>query len=336
MNRIWAVFFVSMSLLFGVATSHAVLYFPHVDTTANQWQTEICVINPSTTETVQGTLQRYSGAGTVVASMPLSVGPNTRVQIDVGTGLASASSTGYVVFQNTSGSPVGYTKFTQVGGDRVALPAVDGASTGNIYITHIAWVPWWTGISLVNTTTETKALTIRFNNGMTRAINLLPKAQYVNTIGALFDNLIYTAIESAVIENAAGIVGLELFGNGSQLGGVPLNSKTVSTLYYPHVDSTPGQWWTGIVAYNPSASTTAQFTVNSYNMNGSLLGSTPQSLAPGEKFIGVSTAPELNLPAGTAWFSLQSQIPLVGFELFGNFADNNLAGYSTVGLEGKA
>ena len=53
-------------------------------------------------------------------------------------------------------------------------------------------------------------------------------------IAALLDNLIDTAIESAVIENASGIVGLELFGNGSQLGGVPLTSKTASTLFYPH------------------------------------------------------------------------------------------------------
>ena len=336
MKRIRAIFLVLMSLLFGVATSHAALYFPHVDTTANQWQTEICVINPSTTETVQGNLERYSGTGNLVASMPLSVAPNSRVQIDVSAGLASASSTGYVVFQNTAGSPVGYTKFTQVGGDRVALPAVDSASTGNIYITHIDWVPWWTGISLVNTTTEAKTLTFRFNTGQTKVITLQPKEQYVNTIALLLDNLINTAIESAVIENASGIVGLELFGNGSQLGGVPLGSRTASTLFYPHVDSTPGQWWTGIVAYNPSASTIAQFTVNSYSADGGLLGSSPQSLAPGEKFIGVSTAPELNLPAGTAWFSLQSQIPLVGFELFGNFIDKNLAGYSTVGLEGKA
>ena len=340
MNRIWAICIAFFSLLFAVTTSHAALYFPHVDTTVNQWQTEICVINPSSTDTVQGNLESYSNAGVLQATTPVFLGQNARRQIDVGTELTNAGTTGYIVFQNTSGSPVGYTKFTQSGGDRVAIPAVDAANTGNTYITHIDWVPWWTGISLVNTTAAPKTLTIRFNTGETRTLTLAPKEHFANTIAFLFDNLMDTGIKSAVIENASDIVGLELFGNlpglGKQLGGVPLISKTATTLYYPHVDGTPGQWWTGIVAYNPSASTTAQVTVNSYDANGGLLGSSSQSIGPGQKLVGVSNGPELNLPAGTAWFSLQSQIPLVGFELFGTANFNSLAGYSSVGLERKS
>ena len=218
MKRIRAIFFVLMLLLFGVATSHAALYFPHVDTTANAWQTEICVINPSTTETVQGMLTRHRDDGTQVAYMPLTVGPNARAQIDVGAGLASASNTGYVVFQNTSGSPVGYTKFTQIGGDRVAVPAVATASTGNLYVPHIDWVTWWTGISLVNATTETKTLTIRFNDNQTKQVVLGPNEHTAFTIKGLFNNLVDTGIESAVIENASGVVGLELFGNEAGFG----------------------------------------------------------------------------------------------------------------------
>jgi hypothetical protein len=333
MKRILAIFFILVSLLFGVTTSHAALYFPHVDTTVNQWQTEICVINSSATATVQGNMESYSNDGNLVATMPLSVGPNARRQIDVGTELTNAGTTGYIVFQNTSGSPVGYTKFTQSGGDRVAIPAVDGASTGNLYITHIAWAPWWTGISLVNTTSETKTLTIRFNTGRTKSITLGPKQHRAYIIAQLLDNLIDTRIISAVIENAGGIVGLELFGNGSQLGGVPLISKTATTLFYPHVESAGG-WSTGIVAYNPSTTTSAQITVNPYDTNSNLLGSSTRSIGPGDKLIGYSI--DLNLPAATAWFSLQSQNPLVGFELFGNSIDNNLAGYSVVDLERKS
>jgi hypothetical protein len=333
MKTIWAIFLALTSFLIGVNVSHAALYFPHVDTTVNQWQTEICVINPSTTGTVQGNLESYSNTGALVASRALSVAKNARIQIDVGTELTNAGNTGYIVFQNTAGSPVpvGYMKFSQTGGDRVAIPVVDGVNTDNIYITHIDWVPWWTGISLVNTTAATKTITIRFNTGQTRTLTLGPKQHYANTISGLLDNLIDTNIKSAVIENASGIVGLELFGNGGQLGGVPLISKTATTLFYPHVDSTAGQWWTGIVAYNPSSSATAQITVNPYDTNGNLLGSSAQPLGPGQKFIGVSTA--LNMPASTAWFSLQSQNPLVGFELFGTANSSSLAGYSAVDLD---
>ncbi len=337
MKRIWAVCVILVvSFFLGIAPSDAALYFPHVDT--NGWQTEICVINLAATDTIQGNLESYSNSGDRVATLPISVGPNSRRQIDVGAELPNAGSTGYIVFQNTSGAPVGYTKFTQVGGERVAIPAVDSVNSDTVYITHIAWVPWWTGVSLVNTTAATKTITIRFNTGESRALILRPKEHMAFTISGLLDGLLDTRIESAVIENASGIVGLELFGNlagfGKQLGGVPLTSKTATTLFYPHVDSTPGQWWTGIVAYNPSATATAQITVNSYNADGTQLGSAQRSIGPGQKYIGAST--DLNLPAGTAWFSLQSQIPLVGFELFGTADFNTLAGYSVVDLEGKA
>ena len=53
MKRIWGIFFRLVLLLFGVTTAHAALYFPHVATT-DGWQTEICVINPSSTDTVTG------------------------------------------------------------------------------------------------------------------------------------------------------------------------------------------------------------------------------------------------------------------------------------------
>jgi hypothetical protein len=331
MKRIWATFFALISLLFGVTASHATLYFPHVDTT-NGWQTEICVINPSGTVTVQGNLNSYDDDGNLVATKSLSVGPNTRNQINVGTEWTAASPKGYIVFENTTGWPVGYTKFTMSGGDRVAVPAADSVNSGNIYITHIAWAPWWTGISLVNTTTETKTLTIRFNTGETRTVTLGQMQHKAFLITELFNNLIDTSIESAVIENASGIVGLELFGMVNQLGGVPLISRTATTLFYPHVESAGG-WWTGIVVYNPSTTITAQITVNPYNMDGNLLGSLTRSLEPGRKFVGYPA--DLNLPAATAWFSLQSQIPLVGFELFGTTDNNRLAGYSVVDIEGK-
>ena len=58
--------------------------------------------------------------------------------------------------------------------------------------------------------------------------------------GSLFNNQPQPGIKSAVITNASGIIGLELFGtNGgsNQLEGILLTDKTASSLYYPHVDS---------------------------------------------------------------------------------------------------
>jgi hypothetical protein len=328
MKRIWALLFTLALVLFGVTTSHAALYFQHVDTT-NGWSTEIGIINPSSTETVTGNLESYSNNGTLVASLPVSLGPNKRRQINVGSELVSAANTGYIVFKNTSGWPVGYTKFTPSVGDRVAIPAADSVNTGNTYVTHIAWAPWWTGISLVNTTAAAKTLTFHFNTGATRTKTLGPREHQSFTVASLLDNMIDTNVVSAWIENAAGIVGLELFGNGSQLGGVPLSSTTASTLFYPHVET--NGWWTGIAAYNPSTTAT-QFTVNPYTAAGNPLATSTQTLGAGQKYIGASNT---LLPATTAWFSLQSLDPLTGFELFGTTDNRRLAGFSAVDIYSK-
>ena len=67
----------------------------------------------------------------------------------------------------------GYTKFYQAGIYRAAIPAVKEVNTSDIYISHIdSSADWWTGISLVNTTSAAKVLTITFNNGQSRQITL--------------------------------------------------------------------------------------------------------------------------------------------------------------------
>ncbi len=101
----------------------------------------------------------------------------------------------------------------------------------------------------------TKNLTITFNNGQSVLYTLNANEHRAFTIGSLFFQSIQPDIQSAVITNASGVIGLELFGNiggSNHLDGILLTDKTASTIYYPHVAS--DGWWTGIVAYNPSAS----------------------------------------------------------------------------------
>ena len=59
-------------------------------------------------------------------------------------------------------------------------------------------------------------------------------------------------LKSAIITNAEGIIGLEIFGNDMQLGGISLKDGTSTTLYYPHIAS-DNEWWTGIAAFNPGS-----------------------------------------------------------------------------------
>ncbi len=146
---------------------------------------------------------------------------------------------GYIIFEANSDTIQGYTKFYIEGAYRAAIPAVKEANISEIYIPHIASdAEWWTGISLVNTTSVPKVLTIAFNNGQSRQIALNANEHKAFDIAQeFFNNQPQPGIESAVITNAGGIIGLELFGrtNNKQLDGILLTDKTASTLYYPHV-----------------------------------------------------------------------------------------------------
>jgi len=305
------------------------IYYPHIasDTT---WETEICLINTSSTNNIHGVLRAYNNNGDAVSqSMPLSLAPHARRQIIIGMEFPVPSEIGYLVFEGDSDHVCGYTKFFINGQYRVAVPAVLDINVDDIYVSHIASDPnWWTGISLVNTTSFQKNLTIVFNTGQSKTVTLTAKEHRAFSIASLFDEQKQPNIQSAVITNAAGIIGLELFGSGKQLSGILLKDVAASSLYYPHIAS-DNVWWTGIVAYNPSVSS-CNLTVTPYTISGVPL--TPQiiPLSGHEKYIGAIK--DLGLPADTAWFQIEAENDITGFELFGTSNLNRLGGYTCVGI----
>ena len=123
---------------------------------------------------------------------------------------------------------------------------------------------------------------------------------------------------------------LAVLDGGTQLEGVLLTDKTTSTLYYPHVAS-DNYWWTGIVAYNPSASS-CTITITPYSAQGTPLSLSTLSIPGKGKYIGAVA--DLALPAQTAWFKITSTSPITGFELFGTLDGNQLAAYAGGGGTG--
>jgi hypothetical protein len=215
---------------------------------------------------------------------------------------------------------------------RVAIPAVSEINTGDIYISHIASdATWGTGISLLNTTSSPKELTIEFDNGASKTITLLANEHKAVTIRSLFDDVPQTGIRSAVVKNADGVVGLELFTSGvqNQMSGILLKEDTTNSLYYPHVASEDG-WATGIVAYNPS-DTNCNITITPYTVEGTPLTPATDTIGPNQKYVGLVSA--LGLPLETAWVKIDASGPITGFELFTR--TNLLAGYTGVGINGK-
>ena len=315
----------------GAATAPTALYFPHVATT-DGWQTEIAIINTSD-QTVTGTLRALSNGGQPIQTKDVTLSARGRRQITVAGEFTNHANIGYIIFDSSSDTIQGYTKFYQAGKYRAAIPAVKEVNASDIYISHIASdAEWWTGISLLNTTAVTKVPTITFNNGQIRNITLNANEHKAFDIASLFDNQPQPDIQSAVITNASGVIGLELFGNiggSDRLDGLLLTDKTASTIYYPHVEK--DYWWTGIVAYNPSA-LASTITIRPYSAQGAALSPSTHTLAGKEKYVGTVT--DLSLPAETAWFKIDSTRPLTGFELFGTSDGNLLAAYAGGGGTG--
>jgi hypothetical protein len=315
--------------------SGAALYFPHVDTNW-PWATEIAIINTSN-QTVTGILRGLSNPGQLVATLPVTLPAHGRRQITVADEFMNHLNIGYIIFDTDSSAAQaavqGYTKFYQTGKYRAAIPAVKEVNTSDIYIPHIASnSQWWTGVSLVNTTSETKELTITFNTGQSRSRTLLPNEHQAFDIASLVSNQPWTELQSAVISNASGIIGLELFGNiggSDHLDGILLTDKTASTLYYPHVEN--NGWWTGIVAYNPSLFE-RNFIITPYSAQGARLTTSYLSIAGKGKYVGIVAG--LGLPAETAWFRIDATGPLSGFELFSTLDGNQLAAYAGGGGTG--
>ncbi len=307
------------------------LYFPHVDTSL-PWQTEIAIINTND-QTVNGTLRGISDDGQLIETKDINLFAHGRRQIIIADEFINHTDIGYIAFDTDSAAVRGYTKFYQAGIYRAAIPAVTEVNSSDIDISHIdSSAQWWTGVSLVNTTSTTKTLTITFNNGLSVPYTLNANEHKAFTIGSLLNQPIQPDIRSAVITNASGVIGLELFGSigsGNQMDGLLLTDKIASTIYYPHVDS--NGWWTGIVAYNPSESA-CTIIITPYSIQGTPLSPSTLSIAGKGKYIGMVT--DLDLPAQTAWFKIDSTSPITGFELFGTADGNQLAAYAGGGGTG--
>ena len=133
----------------------APLYFPHVATSI-PWQTEIALINTGD-QTAPGVLTALSNEGQLIEFKSITLPAHGRRQITVSDEFTNHTNIGHIVFDSDSNTIQGYTKFYREGYYRTAIPAIKTVNTSDIYISHIAsTAEWWTGLSLVNTTSATK------------------------------------------------------------------------------------------------------------------------------------------------------------------------------------
>ena len=314
------------------------LYFPHSACSA-YWETEIAVINTDLGNTITGTLVAYNHLGSEIDSMDVSLHANGRKEVLVSQSFESPEDIAYLIFESESDKAKGYTKFWIEGVYRVAVPAVRELNEDEVYISHIASTKqWWTGIALVNTNAYAKTLTIVFDDGRTVWMSLAAYEQRAFSIASLFDGQIQSDLSSAVIQNASGIIGLELFGskgaNAQQLSGVILKSALETEIYYPHLAS-DNYWWTGFVAYNPSDDD-CELVIHRYCADGFVFPELiTENIGPGQKFVSAVRSLSYLYNPGIEWMKIVSSTPITGFELFGSTDNGLLAGYTGAGISSK-
>lgn len=320
----------SMGILTECYGSESRLYFPYI-ACSNNWETEVCVINKSPSKSLSGNLTAFSHTGLKQDSKGIFLKANARVEYTVSSDFVNPSDIGYMIFQSDSPEMCGYMKFSIDSAYRGAVPAPSEMNTSDVYIPHIASNnSWWTGISLLNTTDAPKTVDIEFSNGISRKKTIAANGCHFFSVKSLFSDQPQPDIRSAVIKNAGGLVGLELFsstpGSGDRyLSGILLNSDTASDLYFPHI-ANPEKWWTGIVVYNPSDQT-ANLTITPYRQDGTMLPSQTMDIKAKDRYR--ATVKNLNFQKEAAWFHISATRPLKGFELFGTNDRNQLGGYSS-------
>ncbi len=329
------------------------LYYPHI-ASDKLWETEIAVVNLDPENGISVNFQAYDKNGTPVGTTrTVKLAPAGRRELIVGRDFSRPEDISYIILDSQSAKLAGYLKFFNASGGifRAAIPAVAETSLQPLSISQIAVDDgWWTGIALLNTTASDRNLTITFNTGLVISFNLAAGAYKSINLADLISPAPTTGINSAVIEGAEGVVGLEIFGCGNQLAGITLKDTTETTLYYPYITDDP-RWWTGMAVFNPGK-TGGVFAIKAYAADGteleipshtSVSGPRDRQLSfdPGtffirdrEQFIG--TLEKFDLPAGTAWMSLTCSVPVTGFELFGTSDGKQLAGYTSVALEGTS
>lgn len=293
-----------------------ILIYPHV-IVDDYWETEISVVNTSQNLNLQGVLQPYGSDGVPLADgLTLDLSPHARYEFRVSELFVEPRQIAYFVLAANHGQVIGSTKFFIEGQCRVAVPAVAELNKADFALPlTISAEDWWTRICLVNATTMNKILTFRFDNDVRRQISLAPGEHKAFTVASLFDDGIDPGINAAVVENGAGVVGYELFGDnhGTLSWGVLLSDRRSDDLYYPLVGGSQ-DWWTGIAVYNPANQSTV-LSITSYDEQGTVLSFQDITLEAYGKYLFL--AGDLHLPSGTTCVHIHSNVEITGVELVG-------------------
>ncbi|GEM_PF-3758476 len=224
--------------------------------------------------------------------------------------------------------------YTTVKGDGFETESyISSRLKGTIYVPHIAEeVDYWTSLGYVSNpngySTAAKIAGNEVDTGNDYSI-------FIDFETMLSDNVEVETNWGTIFcktgdpfSNTNALSGFELFvKEGHDGGAIEMNNVPSKTLYIPHIPEETYHFWTGLVLDNVEGQT-AHITFSFYSADGQLLGNKTIELEAYSKF---KTLMKDILPDNTSkpvcWAIINSDVKLVGAELFGTYEDA-ICGYS--------
>lgn len=183
----------------------------------------------------------------------------------------------------------------------------------------------WTGLGLLNTTDEDRNLVFDFNDQSQTARNLPAHAHAAFVVDEILTKTPF--LGSGQLEGGPGISGLSLMGTNHHLYGMALSDSQALHLEFPHLAEN-SEWHTAVVIHNPGPEN-AELDLSGYDATGNLV-----LHRPGMKRIAArdSMIAQLQLPAETGWFRIQSTVPVTGFMVFWRPSGGDVAGFTVTDI----
>ena len=215
-------------------------------------------------------------------------------------------------------------------------------ATNVLYCAHIASDDtWFTKISIVNPTDKDSGVQFQLigTDGTlinTYTINSLPAGSRFETLlSDIFPNDLGNGTYPWLkIMSDQPLKGCVVFGtkDGEELATLPLFERGAKNLLFPYI-TTYDPYWTGITFINLS-NQEANITLDEYADNGTMKAEKTVTLpAYGKNAFLISSLFSEDEVVTTGRLEVQSDQPIIGFELFGSFVDKGIAGLPVFSLE---
>lgn len=206
------------------------------------------------------------------------------------------------------------------------------------YFPHIAINGfWWTGISLINPGNEAAIVTMEAFDSDGHAIldinqttgtttfSLPEQTRRVDLVENFFDNRLDPRAAWIRVTSDKPVTGLEIFGSRAGFqedlsAGLEAVSEPSVSMIFPWATDGENQQWCGLALLNPDETNPADdITVTLFTEDGTTVGLAALHLDPLQKHVVLIR--DLfggTVPTGGAYLRVQSDMPLVGFELTGD------------------